>query len=213
MRDSECSLRGKSVVYLLDVPDKNEWDGSRHRLPTMSAARRNVNFAGSHTMPSSSIAQILLRLFALNWLLTGLVQVASVAFTFGQSHFSLFYLAPGVVYFVAGLGVWMISPKLTRFLVRPNDGEFNLNGVTEQQLYAAVFLGLGLYFTLTSFGGAFGWMHFLVVNESLSDGFDKTKRPSYYDMSETMMTLAAGLFLAFSCKTWARKLARKLPSC
>lgn len=160
-------------------------------------------------MPSSSVAQILLRIFALNWFLTGLIQIASMAFTFRQEYFSIFNFAPSAVYFVAGILVWAIAPKLSRFLAHRNDGDFNLKGVTEQQLYAAVFLGLGLYFTLTSFAAAFSWVHFFAVNKSPEYGFHQESQPSYYDMSETVMTLAAGILLIFTCNTWARKLAQK----
>jgi hypothetical protein len=160
-------------------------------------------------MPSSSVAQILLRIFALNWFLTGLIQIASLAFTFREDYFSLFNLAPSAVYFAAGILVWVSAPKLSRFLAYRNDGDFNLTGVTEQQLYAAVFLGLGLFFTLRSFAAAFNWVHFFTVNKSPDYGFHRESQPSYYDMSETVMTLAAGIFLVSTCNTWARKLARK----
>lgn len=163
-------------------------------------------------MPISSVAQILLRIFALNWFLSGLVQIASMAFTFRQGYFSIFTLAPSSVYFVAGILVWIIAPKLSRFLAHRNDGDFNFKGVTEQQLYAAVFLGLGLYFSLTSFAAAFSWVHFFAVNKSPEFGFHQESKLSYYDMSETIMTLAAGVVLILTCNTWARKLARNQPS-
>lgn len=160
-------------------------------------------------MPSSSIAQILLRIFALNWFVTGLIQIASMAFTFREEYFTIFSIAPGVVYFVAGVLGWIISPKLSRLLAGQNDGEFDLRGISEQQLYSAVFLGLGLYFTLSSFAAAFSWIHFFAVNKSPEYGFHQENQPSYYDMSETVMTLAAGVLLIMTCGTWARKLARK----
>lgn len=166
----------------------------------------------SKIMPSSSVAQILLRIFALNWFLTGLIQIASMAFTFQQQNLGIFNFAPSVVYFVAGILAWVIAPKLSRFLAHRNDGEFNLKGVTEQQLYAAVFLGLGLYFTLTSFAGAFSWTHFFAVNKLPDYGFHQESQPSYYDLSETVMTLGAGIVLIFTCNTWAGKLARKQQS-
>lgn len=163
-------------------------------------------------MPSSSIAQILLRLFALNWFLIGLIQIAGMAFTFQKEYFTFFSLAPTVVYFVAGILVWIFSPKLSRALASRNDGDFDLRGITEQQLYAAVFLGLGLYFTLSSFAAAFSWIHFFTVNKSPDYGFLRTNQPSYYQMTETVMTLVAGILLIVTCKTWAWKLARKQPS-
>ncbi len=158
-------------------------------------------------MPGSSIAQILLRLFALNWFVMGLTQVVSVILTIRAEYFKTSYLTQGVLSLVAGIVLWFIAPRLSRFLARGDDGEVNLKGLSDQQLYTSVFLGLGLYFTLSHFGEAFSWIHFFAVNESAEPGFRINERPSYYDLSETVMTLAAGIFLICTCKTWARKLA------
>ena len=163
-------------------------------------------------MPSSSVAQILLRIFALNWFLISLVQIASMAFTFRQEYFTWISLVPSMLYFVAGTIVWAIAPKLSRFLADRNDGKFDLGGIKEEHLYSAVFLALGLYFTLSSFAVAFSWIHFFTVNSSPDYGFHKENKPSYYDMSERCMTLAAGVFLTMTCNKWARKLTRKQPS-
>jgi hypothetical protein len=160
-------------------------------------------------MPSSSVAQILLRIFALHWFLSGFIEMAGMAFTFRRGEFSLIHLAPSILNFVAGILVWVMAPKLSRFLAHRNDGDFNLKGVTEQQLYTAVFLGLGLYFTLSTFAAAFSWVHFFTVNKSPDYGFHQENQPSYYDMTEKFMTLAAGIFLVFTCNTWASKLVRK----
>lgn len=158
-------------------------------------------------MPSSSIAQILLRIFALNWLLLGLIQIASMGVALRQGYFSVSNLiAPSAVYFVAGTVVWAIAPRLSRFLAGRNDGGFDFRGMTETQLYAAVFLGLGLYFALTSFGNAFSWVHFFAVNRPSEHGVQREGSFSYYEMSETLLTFAAGIFLVLTCKTWARKL-------
>jgi len=158
-------------------------------------------------MPSSSIAQILLRLFALQWFLTGLIQAVSVIFTMRAEYFRSSHLTQGLVPFLAGIILWFIAPKLSRLLARGNDGEVNLKGVTDEQLYTGVFLGLGLYFTLSRFGAAFSWLHFFATNQSAELGFSINERPSYYDLTETVMALAAGIFLIVTCKTWARKLA------
>ncbi len=163
-------------------------------------------------MPTSSVAQILLRTFALNWFLYGLVQLGSMVITFSQGYFTWFSLAPSLVYFVSGIITWVISPKLSRLLAHRNDGEFNFTGVTAHQLYTAVFLGIGLYFTLTSFATSFSWIHFFAVNKSPDYGFHKESQPSYYEMTETIMTLAAGVLLIFTCNIWARKLSGKQPS-
>ena len=159
-------------------------------------------------MPSSSIAQILLRIFALNWFLVGLIHFASVAFTFYKGHYTVSEFVPATFHLIAGILVWIVSPKLSVVLARRNDGEFELSGITEQNLYSAVILGLGLYFSLSSFAAAITWVHFFTLNSSPDHGFHQENHPSYYDMTETLLTLAAGVLLVVNCKTLAGKLAR-----
>jgi hypothetical protein len=190
------------------LPRPHPQPHDRHALSLVVAHALIVRFK---IMPISSVAQILLRIFALNWFLTGLVQIAGMAFTFRHEYFTWFSLAPSAVYFVAGIIVWMAAPKLSRFLAHRNDGEFDLGGIKEVHLYSAVFLALGLYFALSSLAVAFSWMHFFTVNSSPDYGFHKENQPSYYDMSEKFMTLAAGVFLTITCNTWARKLTQTQP--
>lgn len=163
-------------------------------------------------MPISSIAQILLRLFALNWLIVGLVEAASVAITV-REHFAPQTLVTGIIYIAGGILVWLIAPKLSRILARGNDGDCSLMGLTEQKLYTAVFLGLGLYFALSAFAPAINWAHSFAVRRSLVEAMDDIELdlwgpPTYYELSETVITLAAGIVLVVASKTWARKLAR-----
>jgi hypothetical protein len=141
----------------------------------------------------------------------GVIHMVTMAFNFLYEYFTVFNFIPSTVYFVAGILVWIVSPKLSRALARRNDGDFDLRGIGEQQLYSAVFLGLGLYFTLSSFAATFSWIHFFAVNKSPDYGFHQEDQPSYYDMTETAMTLVAGIVLVVTCNTWARKLSRNQP--
>ncbi|MEC5128840.1 hypothetical protein VSU19_18905 [Verrucomicrobiales bacterium BCK34] len=63
------------------------------------------------------------------------------------------------------------------------------------------------YFAFSRFGAAFSWIHFFAINRSAEHGFSINERPSYYDLTETVMALVAGIFLICTCKTWARRLA------
>ena len=192
-------VSGKMLKSALYKPTNQTLPPS-HCVPEFTPSLQN--------MPISSIAQILLRLFALNWFFTGLVQLTSTAVAFEREFLSISSVVPGVVSFLSGIVVWVTSPKLSRALARRNDGEFDFRGVTERQLYATVFLGLGLYFALSSFAAAFTWIHFFAVSKSPDYGFHLENQPSYYDLSETMMTLLVGILLVVKCDTCALKLAR-----
>ena len=77
-------------------------------------------------MPVSSIAQILLRLFALSWILTGFIQVASFILLSFEGLFSLFSTAGPIIYFVGGIILWVLAPGISRFISAGNDGEVSL---------------------------------------------------------------------------------------
>jgi len=160
-------------------------------------------------MPVSGIAQILFRLFSLNWLLTGLIQGASIAFISRDGELPWFSLLPSIVYFVAGIVFWMIAPWFSRALAKGADGAVRLDGVTERALFATAFVVLGLYFSLDSFAHVFSWAHFFAVNKSDDYGFHQEEAPSYYELAEALMTLGAGVALVLASKKWAAKLTKK----
>jgi hypothetical protein len=159
-------------------------------------------------MPISSIAQVLLRLFALGWMITGVIQFVSLVLFGSIGGSSLFAVAPGLVYIVAGLIFWFLAPWISRLLAKGSDGEMTLEGVTEVTLFGAVLLGLGMYFVLSSFAVVISWVHFFTINKSPDYGFHQESGPSYYDLSEAVLMLAAGVALVFTARKFAAKLCR-----
>ncbi|MEZ5325730.1 MAG: hypothetical protein R3F19_11790 [Verrucomicrobiales bacterium] len=160
-------------------------------------------------MPVSTIAQILLRLFALNWMLSGLIQIISAASQW--EWFSISSLAMPVLYIVAGATIWYFAPSISRLIARGSDGEFNLQGVTERQLFATAFVSLGLYFALNSFGNAFNWIHYFAMSEGPDEGGrqTQTQEGSFYVLTYELLTLAAGIYLIATARMWAAKLTRE----
>ncbi len=160
-------------------------------------------------MPTSSIAQILLRLFALNWFLLGLIQIGGSVFVYRWQAVNYFRsLDSSLIYITAAVVLWLSAPKLSRLLAKRNDGEFSLSGVTERQLYSTAFLVLGLYFALSSFANVFSWIHFFSIHKSPDYGFHRESAPSYYSLAEGLLTLIAGVALMLTARTWAIKLTR-----
>lgn len=157
-------------------------------------------------MPASAIAQILLRLFALQWILTSFAQIGSAVFLSESSPLEAYFILPASIYFVAGIIVWFLAPFLCRLLTTGIDQKVTLDGVTLRQLYATTFIGLGTYFVLNSFANVFSWVHFFIVNKSPEYGFYKESSPSYYDLTEGILTLLAGAALIGTARVWAKKL-------
>tara|TARA_B110000879_G_scaffold110605_1_gene148022 strand:+ start:213 stop:737 length:525 start_codon:yes stop_codon:yes gene_type:complete len=163
-------------------------------------------------MPISSIAQILLRLFALNWFLSGFIQLATVIFLYNKESYGIYFWAPSFIYLIAGLVFWILAPGLSRLLTKGNDGNINLGEITAYHLYSAVFVGLGLYFALSSFAKVFSWTHFFIINQSPDYGFHREQTPSYYELTESALTLLAGLAFLLTAHIWAKKITRKQKS-
>ncbi len=161
-------------------------------------------------MPISSIAQVLLRLFALSWALTGLVHLAQAAMQTYIHQFSGPMLAAPLVLLLLSYLAWHFAPSISRALARGNDDAVSLQGVTLSQLYATVFVGLGMYFALDSFANVFNWVHFFTINSSPDYGFHRENSPSYYDLTENLLTLVAGIALIFTARIWAEKLTRQV---
>ena len=158
-------------------------------------------------MPVSSITQIILRIFALNWFLTGIIQGGTIIYIYRDTTLSWLSILPSLVYFIAGLLLWIGSPWLSRLFAKGNDREVNLSGVSERSLFATAFLALGLYFSLRSFADVIGWVHFFAINRSPEYGFHHEEAPSYYDLTEPTLTLFAGIGLILTCRIWAAKLS------
>lgn len=164
-------------------------------------------------MPTSSIAQVLLRLVALNWAVTGLIELAPIVLSGFQLQFRPFLLVPPLIYLLACWMVWWLAPRISRLLARGNDGEFHLHGVTQLQLHTTMLAGLGVYFSLDSFANVFSWIHFFATSSSPDYGFHRENGPSYYDLTEKVMTLAAGIALILTSRRWAEKLCRNDVAC
>ena len=161
-------------------------------------------------MPISSIAQIILRIFALNWFLTGIIQGGTMIYMTQSSTLHWLSVFPSLVYLLAGIFLWFSSPWLSHLLTKGSDKEVSLRGVSEKSLFATAFVSLGLYFALKSFAGAISWIHFFAINKSSEYGFHREEAPSYYDLSEQILTLLAGITLILTSQIWASKLSYTL---
>lgn len=160
-------------------------------------------------MPASTIAQILLRIFAINWTLQGLVQLsAAIGWRKGTANLG-YLLEPGLMYLVAGLIVWFSAPFVCRIVAGANDREFNLSGITTEQLFATAFLALGVFFALDSFAEVFSWGHYFASSRAAENEFHQGTQPSYYDFTEAAMTFVAAVALICTSRKWARRLCRK----
>lgn len=161
-------------------------------------------------MPVSSIAHVMLRSFSLSWIVTGLAQIAGAIATLPSAapEIPLYLLAPGIGLFLAGFVFWFLSPWLSRIISRKGDGDFQLAGVSEPQLFATMFVGLGIYFAGSNLGSVFSWAHFFTIKRSPEYGFHRELAPSYYELAEVAITFVIGIYLVVTARIWARRLCK-----
>jgi len=161
-------------------------------------------------MPVSSIAQIFIRLYALKILVGALASFGGMLTMIDYPAYDGWNLflgfLPNLIMIISGVVLWMIAPWLSRLLTSKGNGELTLGGLTREDLFTAVLLALGVFFIMDSFSNVVGWVHYFAINRS-EGGFHMDDKASYYDLTERVLTLIAGLALAMTCRTWGRRLA------
>lgn len=153
-------------------------------------------------MPVSSLAQILLRIFALYWMMSGILQVGSIALIGHETLPDLSFFLPSAIHFLIGLGIWHQAPRLSRLAAGGNDGELTLRGVTERQLCASALIVLGVYFALTNVGPVLNGIYIYVLKRNHSEELLSND----YRFLQFFVNVMAGVLLTAN----ARKLAAKL---
>lgn len=159
-------------------------------------------------MRPSQIAQIIIRLFAVVWFVSSVVQIILV-FVVNRSGMSdPLAWAPTIVTFLFALAVWFAAPTLGRLIAGKNDPQETVTGVTFGQLLHAMFIGLGLYFCLGSFASLLSNAYFMVVlaeahpEEMIKIGMNV----STHHLVKDLLTFAAGVFVIWTAPHWVRKI-------
>ncbi len=165
-------------------------------------------------MQSSLIVLIVLRLFSLYWLVQVLTELATAATEFsikyaGGETNTAFYLTffPALLLLVLAVATWITAPKLARRILGEYDTVLEISGLTRQDLYCFAIVFLGLYFALASVGDVINWLHYYFINAAQTSlSYSQRQPPNYYGMSQSLITLIAGLTCFFKGKSWAGKL-------
>lgn len=159
-------------------------------------------------MPVSVIAYIIVRLFALYWILQSAVQTVSLTFAWSTPGAPA-QIAPYIgIHLVFGVLLWFLAPRLCRLAAGKHDASVTLEGITSEQLFTATLLGLGTWFFLSSLGRTFNWLHYFATTQSDQDQFRIQDSNSYYELFESVITLGTAIALIFSARVLARKLVR-----
>jgi hypothetical protein len=160
-------------------------------------------------MPLSSIVVIVIRLFALNWLLTALPLLLSAAATplpheSGLSVVLMPYVAPLILLILAA-GLWILTPAIARLVSRGVDTSVNIGGLARSDLYSFAFVFLGLFFILSSFADVINWIHYFAT-ASPDNPRNAPGGQNFYRLTRPCLTLAFGLVSLLGAPHWTKKL-------
>lgn len=159
-------------------------------------------------MPASVLAQILLRIYALNQAVVAVIQIASglISPAFPDAIFQIFVVP--LVTIVLAVIIWQISPWLCRLAAGKEDTEVSIENLRLYHLYSTVLLALGAYLAMTNFAAVFNWIHYFAVERSQGGEFLQEADSNFYHFTEPLLTMLAGLALLFTARIWARKLTQ-----
>jgi hypothetical protein len=160
-------------------------------------------------MPLSSIVVIVIRLFALNWLLTAIPLFLSAAATplpheRGLSVVLMPY-APSVLLLIFAAGLWILTSTVARFVSRGVDTSMSIGSLSRFDLYSFAFVFLGLFFILSSFADVINWIHYFATVPREDPRHDQRVR-DLYQLTRPCLTLALGLVSLLGAPRWTRKL-------
>lgn len=158
-------------------------------------------------MPLSSIVVIVIRLFALNWLVSAVPLLLTAAMTPlpHQRDLSagLIPYAPAVLLLVLAAVLWILARAIARFVSRGVDTSVSMASLSPSDLYTFAFVFLGLFFMLSSFADAINWIHYFATVSRQ----DPTRDPHYlYQFTRPCLTFVAGSISLLGARRWAKKL-------
>jgi len=157
-------------------------------------------------MPLSSIVVIVIRLFALNWLLTS----ASLLLSAGQNPWTYGFLpyVPGIGLLVFTAALWVSARPIARVVSQGVDTSVSMGTLSRSDLYSFAFVFLGLFFILSSFADVINWIHYFATVSHEDPRHDPRVR-SFYQLTRACVTLALGFVLLFGASRWTKMLVAR----
>jgi hypothetical protein len=160
-------------------------------------------------MPLSSIVVIVIRLFALNWLLTSvplfLAATASpLRHDLNMAGVLMLY-APSVLLLILAAVLWILASAIARLVSRGVDTTVTVGALSRADLYSFAFVFLGLFFILSSFADVINRVHY-ITTASRQDPRHDVRVQNLYQLTRPCLTLGLGLVSLLGAPRWTKKL-------
>jgi hypothetical protein len=168
------------------------------------------------SMRTTILVSIILRLFAIQWGLTGIVSIMGllgntrplpshseslVAYWFDMLSYPLIYI-------LAAFLVWLFATPVAKRITSNSDTEIGLVSLSARDLYGLGILVVGLVVFLRHLAPMLNWVHYLVLNragDALVHGRDGL---SLYDVTQEIFVCLGGALLALASPKIGARLAR-----
>lgn len=165
-------------------------------------AGSKVGFISCHVHAAEQHCGNCLRLFALNWLVSGLVYlITAITMTSSfQGHVLSIWLSylPAVLLFIFALLFWILAPPVARLVRRGADHSVSIGSLSRCDLYTFAFVFLGLFFVLSDSATA-----------PRDHAAQSPQGRNFYQLSRASLTFAAGLVSLLGAPHFTKKLARR----
>jgi hypothetical protein len=167
-------------------------------------------------MHLSQVIAVVLRLFAIRWVYTGVsVGASSFFITRGATGYDLLSFVLMMIFPVClvafGFLMWWFAPALSRFLLAGPDPVIFGGALKREDLFAAAALVVGSWLALTNLGSAFTWTHHLLVTNQFSAAASGDEFTDVYKGFQYIIPCVGGLLLAIKATAIGTKLARVGP--
>lgn len=167
-------------------------------------------------MHLSQVVSVVLRLFAIRWLYTGVsVGASSFFITRGATGYDLLSFVVMMIFPVCLIALafimWWFAPALSRFLIAGPDPVIFGGALKREDLFSAGILVVGFWLALTNLGSAFTWTHHLLVTKQFSAAASGNEFTDVYQGFQYILPCVGGFLLAFKATAIGTKLARLGP--
>lgn len=160
-------------------------------------------------MPLNSIVAVVMRLFALSWLVQGITGTASVFASealYPSSHMNYWNYAVSGWLLIIATAAWFLAQPVAWLVTPPSDANLDLGGLSRQDLYCFAFVFLGLYFVLSSLANTINWTHHYTAIAKVTSEADRQRQSSFYELTQPLITLIAGAV----CLLFAPRIVQRL---
>ncbi len=160
-----------------------------------------------------SLVVVILRLMALNTLMSGIMQLFFWKGNFMRDSSdgypgTLPWLLVGALVFCA-VTLWVMALPIARLVTHGIPRDISFGSVSLADCYSIAFMGMGLFYLTRHLPMALNLAHFIFKASASAGGGSWRDETSGYEISQTFIPFILGVILFCKGRTWGVRLAQK----